>query len=497
LRASAARAAAARVTADTAIRVLQVFLHYSIVSIPGGEVLHSTRVESGGPGQPQPFVVGGGAARPLRGVEIALLGMRPLERCMLELKPEYAYAHKDCTEVPPRGQRRDARVGVDVQLARWCPGGGAVRAVDAAPGVIRRTLAPGQGWETPRAPFEVTLHVEARALASDGADAGGPAFFSTAAAPGGGGGEPLVVSLGSGALPPGLDAAVCGMLRGETATVWCPAGAVRGGAAVPPPPDAALRFVQYQVRLLDFLQVRDLLGDGAATKRTLTKGRGEFPADCPLEDAAVRMHLRVRAAGAAAWVWDSRTAAEGAPAEAGLAQSSRGPEPGGDAAGEGAGAALVVETGTGALPECLDAAVRLMLRGEVSSVRSEWSRAYAGREDAPAGLPPGGAVEFELELVDFEAEANLAEADAAAKLARAATWREQGNAVFRAGRWRLAKQKYLKGLRCVGQALDIETEEQAAAAAALKAACLVNLAACAHKEEAYGEAISWCTKAIK
>jgi hypothetical protein len=35
-----------------------------------------------------------------------------------------------------------------------------------------------------------------------------------------------------------------------------------------------------------------MTGDGGVVKRTVRKGRGEFPVDCPLEDSRVRVHLR-------------------------------------------------------------------------------------------------------------------------------------------------------------------------------------------------------------
>ena len=38
---------------------------------------------------------------------------------------------------------------------------------------------------------------------------------------------------------------------------------------------------------------------------------------------------------------------------------------------------------------------------------------------------------------------------------------------------------------------------QAEAASGVKAACLVNLANCAHKEQQYGEALDWCNKALR
>lgn len=49
----------------------------------------------------------------------------------------------------------------------------------------------------------------------------------------------------------------------------------------------------------------------------------------------------------------------------------------------------------------------------------------------------------------------------------------------------------------VGGALELDSEEDFAAASATKAACLLNLARCAEREQEWGEALGWCTKAIK
>ena len=40
------------------------------------------------------------------------------------------------------------------------------------------------------------------------------------------------------------------------------------------------------------MQVRDLTGDGLVTKRRVQDGVGEFPIDCPIEDACVTVHYR-------------------------------------------------------------------------------------------------------------------------------------------------------------------------------------------------------------
>lgn len=65
------------------------------------------------------------------------------------------------------------------------------------------------------------------------------------------------------------------------------------------------------------------------------------------------------------------------------------------------------------------------------------------------------------------------------------------------GKTRLARAKYGRALKVVERAMDLETEEQVAEASRLKASCLLNMARCAEREQEWGEARSWCTKAIK
>lgn len=78
------------------------------------------------------------------------------------------------------------------------------------------------------------------------------------------------------------------------------------------------------------VQVRDLVGDGSVTKRRVVDGSGEFPADCPLDDNAVRVHVRAVALGegeeagapGAPACWDTRGGGDAAPASASSSSSS-------------------------------------------------------------------------------------------------------------------------------------------------------------------------------
>jgi hypothetical protein len=122
------------------------------------------------------------------------------------------------------------------------------------------------------------------------------------------------------------------MQREQEAVAYCPTSQLCGGNLVPDPPGsskataaaAAPTYAEIKLQLVDFsqvtfseqaarsqllagtvgwshasnshplpaLQVRDMTGDGSVVKRTLRKGQGEFPVDCPLEDSSVRVHYR-------------------------------------------------------------------------------------------------------------------------------------------------------------------------------------------------------------
>lgn len=447
-----------------------VFLHYSVMS-EHKDVLASTDAAHGGSGHPQPFVLGKGR-RMLRGMELGVMEMARGERALLDIQPSYAFLHKDSGLPLPEGLRREAPVVVDVTLTSWLPGA-SVRCVGTASDVFLRTLQPGKGWETPRPPFEVQLHLEARDASTTGRPGEGQPYFSTSS------GEPLACTLGAGQLPPGVEAALQAMQRQQEAVAYCPTSQLRGGSLVPDPPGqeasssgrAAEDYAEFKLQLLEFSQVRDMTGDGGVVKRIARKGEGEFPLDCPLEDSRVRLHYRLKAEGSSDWLLDSRGA-------------------------DGQAAPLEFETGMGEMPEALDMCARLMLRGELAVVTATWRYAFDGRDDAPQGLPAGGRVQFEVELLGFEREANEHQLAGPAKLERCSKLKEQGNTLFKQGKTRLARAKYGRALKVVERAMDLETEEQVAEASRLKASCLLNMARCAEREQEWGEARSWCTKAI-
>jgi hypothetical protein len=65
------------------------------------------------------------------------------------------------------------------------------------------------------------------------------------------------------------------------------------------------------------------------------------------------------------------------------------------------------------------------------------------------------------------------------------------------GKSRLARTKYQKALKLLGGGLDLETEEEFSAASSTRAACMLNIGRCAEHEREWGEALTWCNKAIR
>lgn len=493
-----------------------VFLRYTIRNRLE-EIIESTEEIHGGPGHSRPFLLNEGASRPLRGIELAVADMGKGERSLLEIKPEMAYMHPECHIKIPQGLRENEMVKVDLTLVDWLPGSGHSASI-GADGIAKLVLEEGKGWETPRHPFEIHVDIIARAIDEDARLQKGRPLYEV---------KDLSCKIGSGILAAGLESAICQMRRGETSIVWCPvhletpvdkphgettlndSGKAEDGAACEPLslpssftsssiPFHRLRYVEYTVTLNDFTQVRDIMGDGAVMKFIIHKGEGVFPADCPLEDTEVAARIRVRSIpDAGSSVPDSLAEWQDVP-----------PYPGPGILDSDSDVhdtkAIRFETGMGVVPAPIDASIRVMLRGEIARVTSDWDHVFARTEwgedpmdSYKLDLSHGSNVEFEIELLDFVPALTPGVGTGNEKINSSVHLREQGNMLFKARRYNLAKMKYMKALRCVEKFLDAENEDQVVASTRSKIACLLNLAACAQKLDEWGETIAWCDKVLR
>ncbi|CAK0786960.1 hypothetical protein CVIRNUC_010174 [Coccomyxa viridis] len=446
-----------------------VFFHLTVRK-QNEEILETTRLtEDGaeGSGIPKAFIIGKGQRMP-RGWELALYDMRRGEKARLMMRPEYGYATKGCKLPPPQGCSRDADYLFDMHLVNWVAKD-SVRVANDEGDVYKVSMSEPDSWETPRPPFEVDVSCTARVPSSSGQPGQGQSYSSSSPH------QPLHWVIGSSQVPVGFEDGICSLAKGERAFISCPVSKARSEgshALLPDPPDGADR-VEFEVELLRMIQVRDLTGTGEVTKRRIKEGVGEFPVDCPLEDCAVRVHYSACLAGSSEVIF-----------------TTRGPD--------GSAAPVEFNTGMDEVPEAIDMAVRLMTPQEVSLVSAKARLAFQHRSDRPERIPEGADIDFEVELVGFDKQPNWHHAGPDEKIARAQALKEQGNAIFRQGpsQYARARSKWLRAMKMLEHAFDLETDEQMALASKAKVDSMTNLATVAFKEDNFQDCFKWCDKAL-
>jgi len=464
------------------------------------------------------------------------------------------------SEAPPSALDDDGDEGGAAAKARRAAAAASLADTSGNPAALKLSLEPGTTWESPRPPFEVSFALSAAAPAADGRLGKGEVFWQQGGIGGDGRGKApacsspspsssgedglITATMGDGSLPEALEAALSCVCQGETAVVSLPLAALQTSAAqrredkrplafsLPyplPRAVAASRRVELTLRLAGMVQVRDLVGPaergnekrGRVTKKRVKEGRGEFPADCPLGDCAVKVHVRAvalvggeEAEGEVLWDTRTRQQEEDAGASGASCSAAAADDDGGSSSPPPPPFEFVI--GTGAAPDAVDLAVCLMTPGEVSVVESDWAHARFGRKESagattPAGLLDVGGgesgeggdrerarrVRFELELVEFEAPDR--DPPPAARLLRSDELRAQGNAVLSSGVPRaleLATGKYRRAAHLLQSALDFDTEEQHEAASRGRAAAHANLAAVALRQGRWGEALAASQRAL-
>ena len=484
-------------------------------------VVASTRKEHGGSGVPCLYRLNEGRWRPVRGLEIALSDMLQGERSLVVVRPSMCFLHEDVEDswmaralrplLEGSGKPRVSRpvhstYRVDVELVAWIDKIVAVdltpadRAQGGAPGRVafKRIVAEGTGWETPREPFSVSVRVMQQPVEQYCCDDS----RSTLQSPETSGEETIECEIGDGRLSTDLEAVICTMRKGEDAVVLCPAPEPSAAAAAPAaPPSAPVRpmpqdaYVQYRVSLLDMTQARDLMGDGKTMKKITRKGRGEFPIDCPMEDTHVvlrtkiRPHAKIRRRDAA----DAH-----ADAHAFASQSTDAVNPWMPLMAPSLDGETEVATGMGDLPPVVDAAVRLMLEGEVSVLTTDVDDTIRALSEngGEHKLSIGDRVEVEIELVRFDEARPIQLLEPEEKLVRARQFKEDGNVLYKKGLYQLARSKYNKAINCVGKGFEF-SEADVDEAFATKTSSMLNMAACAQQVGSYGEAIQWCERVLE
>ncbi|MBA0636869.1 hypothetical protein Godav_005330 [Gossypium davidsonii] len=139
-----------------------------------------------------------------------------------------------------------------------------------------------------------------------------------------------------------------------------------------------------------------------------------------------------------------------------------------------------------------------MKKGEVAllTIAPEYAFGSSESKQELAVVPPNSTVYYEVELVSFVKEKESWDLNTQEKIEAAGKKKEEGNVLFKAGKYVRASKRYEKAVKYI----DYDTsfsEEEKKQSKALKVACNLNDAACKLKLKDYKQAEKLCTKVLE
>uniref|UniRef100_A0A6N2MN14 peptidylprolyl isomerase n=1 Tax=Salix viminalis TaxID=40686 RepID=A0A6N2MN14_SALVM len=424
----------------------QVMYHCTVRTL-AGVVVESTRSEYGGKGTAIRQVLG--KSKMLLGLLEGLPTMLKGEVAMFKMKPQMHYSEVDCPVSPPSSFPEDDELHFEIEMIDFS------KVVSDDLGVIKKVIDDGQGWESPREPYEVKAWISAKT----GDD---KVILSPKQ------GEPYFFTIGKSEVPKGLEMGIGTMTREEKALIY-----VTNQYLTESPLMSVVEGfeeVQFEVELIHFTQVRDMLGDGRLIKRRLRDGKGEFPMDCPLQDSLLHVHYKGMLLNEEKTVFiDTRIDNDGQPLE--------------------------FSSGEGLVPEGFEMCVRLMLPGEVALVTCPPDYAY-DKFTRPTNVPEGAHIEWEIELLGFEMPKDWTGLDFQSVMDEAEKIRTTGNRLFKEGKFELAKAKYEKVLREFNH-VNPQDDEEGKVFLNTRNLLNLNVAACYLKLGECRKSIETCNKVLE
>ncbi|KAG2325025.1 hypothetical protein Bca4012_039516 [Brassica carinata] len=423
-------------------------IYHSTVRTLDGVVVESTRSECGGRGLPVRDVLG--KSKMLLGLLEGIPTMHKGEIAMFKMKPEMHYAEKDCPVSAPGNFPKDDELHFEIELLDFAK----AKIASDDLGVVKKIVNEGEGWESPREPYEVKARISAKS-------GDGQVILSHKE-------EPYFFTFGKSEVPKGLEIGIGTMARKEKAVIYVRKQYLTESPLMHIAQD--LEEVHFEVELVHFIQVRDMLGDGRLIKRRIRDGRGEFPMDCPLQDSRLSIHYRGMLLNEDKTVfYDSRIENDDQPLE--------------------------FSSGEGLVPEGFEMCTRLMLPGEIALVTCPPDYAY-DKFPRPPGVPEGAHVQWEIELLGFETPRDWTGLDFQTIMNDAENIRSTGNRLFKEGKFELAKAKYEKVLREFNH-VNPQDDEEGKVFGDARNMLHLNVAACLLKLGEWRKSVETCNKVLE
>ncbi|XP_047267066.1 peptidyl-prolyl cis-trans isomerase FKBP62 isoform X4 [Capsicum annuum] len=373
-------------------------------------------------------------------------------------------------------------------------------------GLKKKLIKRGHGWETPEFGDEVTVHYVGILL-------DGTKSVSTRDK-----GEPVTFKLGQEKVAAGLDCGIVTMRKGETALFTLPLETGSGSTES----DSSLNMVvQFEVELVSWITMVDVCKDGGIIKKIMEKGELIGPPG-DLDEVLVRYVARLLDGvtvaetpehGVEFYVKDGhfcqalpkaiKTMKKGekvnlivqpqfrytAKLEDGTLFEKRGFD-GVDA--------LKFITDEEQVVAGLDQAVITMKKGEraIVTVKPDYGFGNTEVKRDLAMVPPCSTIIFEVELLEFTKEKDPGEMNNHERIQVAQRKKEEGNLLFKDGKYQSAVKKYEKAIDCINEDEPFEDDDQKIVKS-LKVACWLNGAAACLKRNYFQEAIKQCSKVLK
>ncbi|KAK4800621.1 hypothetical protein SAY86_021108 [Trapa natans] len=391
------------------------------------------------------FKLGHGQVVP--GLDHAIITMKKGESALFTMPPELGYGDAGCDGVPP-----DVAVKFEVELITW------ITVIDICKdgGIIKKILERGERDEKPSDLDEVL--VKYQATLEDGT-----IIKETP-------GDGMEFYVNDGHFCPALAKAVVTMKWGEKAKLIVQPQYAFGGednllSALPHdvPPNSV---ISIDLQLVSFKPIIDITGDSKVFKKILKEGEGTITAN---EGATV-------------------TIAYVAQLENGTTYEKRGLD---------GMQPLTFVTDEEQVLAGLDCAVITMKKGEQAVITINHEYGFGSQEVQRdlAIVPPCSKLVYEVEMLDIIKEKAPWEMNNKERIEAAEQKKEEGNHLFKYGKYQRAAKKYNKAADYVGEDNDFG-DDDLKPVIALRVSCWLNGAACNIKLNSFKEAINLCSKVL-